>query len=156
MANGKNRAFEPRISGSWSTARSIGVSPKLHQELKTTLHRELLNRIDLEKLTSLEDIKARVQVQDVIHELVGKLDTPLSASERDRLSREVLHEVFGLGPLGASAAGPDHQRHFGQHAPQCLCRARRSAGADQGDLQGRGAPAAHHRQDCVQRGPTCG
>src|SRR5271165_3327744 len=99
MANGKNIAFEARTGGSWSTARSIGVSPKLHQELKTTLHRELLNRIDLEKLTSLEDIKARVQVQDVIHELVGKLDTPLSASERDRLSREVLHEVFGLGPL---------------------------------------------------------
>jgi pilus assembly protein CpaF len=99
MANGRSTAFEPRIGGSWSAARSIGVSPKLHQELKSTLHRELLNRIDLEKLTSLEDIKARVQVQDVIHELVGKLDTPLSASERDRLSREVLHEVFGLGPL---------------------------------------------------------
>jgi len=28
-----------------------------------------------------------------------KQDTPLSASERDRLAREVLHEVFGLGPL---------------------------------------------------------
>ena len=99
MANGKNMAFEPRTGSSWSGGRSIGVSPKAHQELKTTLHRELLNRIDLEKLTSLEDIKARVQVQDAIHELIGKLDTPLSASERDRLSREVLHEVFGLGPL---------------------------------------------------------
>ena len=99
MANGKIATFEPRTVGSWSGARNIGNSPKVHQELKTTLHRELLNRIDLEKLTSLEDIKARVQVQDVIHELVGKLDTPLSASERDRLSREVLHEVFGLGPL---------------------------------------------------------
>jgi len=35
----------------------------------------------------------------VIHDLVGQLDTPLSTGERDRLSREVLHEVFGLGPL---------------------------------------------------------
>ncbi len=99
MANGKEFVFEPRKGMSWNGGRSIGVSPKLHQELKTTLHRELLNRVDLEKLTSLEDIKARVQVQDAIHELIGKLDTPLSASERDRLSREVLHEVFGLGPL---------------------------------------------------------
>ena len=63
------------------------------------MHRELLNRIDLVKLTSLEDVKARLQVQEVIHEYIGKLDTPLSAIERDRLSREVLHEVFGLGPL---------------------------------------------------------
>jgi pilus assembly protein CpaF len=40
-----------------------------------------------------------LQVQDIIHEYIGNLETPLSASERDRLSREVLHEVFGLGPL---------------------------------------------------------
>lgn len=79
--------------------RTIGVSMKVYQELKTTLHREMLNRVDLEKLTSLDDVKARMQVQDVIHELIGKLDTPLSNVERERLSREVLHEVFGLGPL---------------------------------------------------------
>ena len=35
----------------------------------------------------------------MIQELIVKLNTPLSAVERDRLSREVLHEVFGLGPL---------------------------------------------------------
>ena len=99
MANGRSFAQESRAGSTWTATRSIGVSTKAHQDLKTSLHRDLLNRIDLEKLTSLEDLKARVQVQDVIHELVGKLDTPLSSSERDRLSREVLHEVFGLGPL---------------------------------------------------------
>lgn len=96
-----SRSFSPdsRLSGSWITARSIGISAKVHQELKTTLHRELLSRVDLEKLISLEDVKARMQVQDIIHELIGTLDVPLSASERERLAREVLHEVFGLGPL---------------------------------------------------------
>src|SRR5271169_1757490 len=100
MANTKTFGPDMRVgSGTWTAQRTIGVSAKAYQELKTTIHRELLNQVDLEKLTSLEDTKARIQVQDVIHELVGKLDTPLSASERDRLSREVLHEVFGLGPL---------------------------------------------------------
>jgi pilus assembly protein CpaF len=99
MSGGKNMAIAPRQGSIWGGVRSVGNSTKVHQELKTRLHRDLLNRIDLEKLTSLEDVKARVQVQDVIHELVGSLDTPLSASERERLSREVLHEVFGLGPL---------------------------------------------------------
>ena len=99
MSDGKNLAIAPRLGSMWGGVRSIGISTKVHQELKTRLHRDLLNRIDLEKLTTLEDVKARVQVQDVIHELVGSLDTPLSASERERLSREVLHEVFGLGPL---------------------------------------------------------
>ena len=101
MASGqKTFAPEMRIgNGTWTSPRSIGVSPRAYQELKTTLHRELLNQIDLEKLTSLEDAKARQQVQEVIQQLIVKLNTPLSTMERDRLSREVLHEVFGLGPL---------------------------------------------------------
>jgi len=99
MANGKSLAPTSRLGSAWVTARSIGVSTKAHQDLKTNLHRELLNRLDLEKLTSLEDVKARMQVQDLILELIGRQDTPLSTNERDRLAREVLHEVFGLGPL---------------------------------------------------------
>jgi pilus assembly protein CpaF len=86
-------------SGTWTAQRTIGVSAKAYQELKTTIHRELLSQVDLEKLTSLEDVRARAQVQEVIQGLIVKQDTPLSTSERDRLSREVLHEVFGLGPL---------------------------------------------------------
>src|SRR5438552_4618564 len=72
---------------------------KSHQELKTALHRDLLNKIDLEKLTSLQDVRARTQVQNVIYDLIGAANIPLSGAERDRLCREVLHEVFGLGPL---------------------------------------------------------
>src|SRR5438045_4459621 len=72
---------------------------KSYQELKTTLHRELLNKIDLEKLTSLQDVRARTQVQNVIYDLIGISNVPLSSAERERVCREVLHEVFGLGPL---------------------------------------------------------
>ena len=100
MANTKTFGPDTRIgSGTWTSPRSIGVSVRAYQELKTTLHRELLSRIDLAKLTSLDDVRARAQVRDVIQSLIVELDTPLSAGERDRLSREVLHEVFGLGPL---------------------------------------------------------
>jgi len=100
MANTKTFGPDMRVgSGTWTAPRSIGVSAKAYQELKTTIHRELLNQVDLEKLTSLEDVRARAQVQEVIQGLIVKQETPLSTSERDRLSREVLHEVFGLGPL---------------------------------------------------------
>src|SRR5215475_7409994 len=70
-----------------------------HQDLKTTLHRELLNKIDLERLTSLQDGRARTQVQSVIYDLISASNVPLSAGEKERICREVLHEVFGLGPL---------------------------------------------------------
>ena len=78
---------------------SFAPAYKSFQELKTSLHRELLNKIDLERLTSLQDVRARTQVQNIIYELIGAANVPLSSSERDRICREVLHEVFGLGPL---------------------------------------------------------
>src|SRR3989442_11203467 len=72
---------------------------KSHQELKTALHRDLLNKIDLEKLTSLQDVRARTQVQAVIYDLIGAANVPLSGSGKEPICREVLHEGFGLGPL---------------------------------------------------------
>ncbi len=101
MANTKTFGPDMRIgSGTWTAgSRSVGVSARAYQDLKTTIHRELLGQIDLERLTSLEDVKARAQLREVIQVLILKLDTPLSTAEKDRLSREVLHEVFGLGPL---------------------------------------------------------
>src|SRR5947208_2734503 len=77
-----------------------GSAPyKSYQELKTSLHRDLLTKVDLEKLTSLQDVRARTQVQTVIYDLIGAATIPLSSAEKERICREVLHEVFGLGPL---------------------------------------------------------
>ena len=78
---------------------AAGTSFKTYQELKSSLHRDLLSKVDLEKLTSLQDVRARTQVQSVIYDLIAASSIPLSAGEKDRLCREVLHEVFGLGPL---------------------------------------------------------
>ena len=75
---------------------------KSYQELKAGLHRDLLNKIDLERLTTLQDVRARTQVQAVIYDLIGASNVPLSSAERERICREVLHEVFGLGPSSRS------------------------------------------------------
>jgi len=100
MANAKTFGPDMRVgSGTWAPPRNVGITARAYQDLKTTLHRELIGQIDLERLTTLEDVRARSQVREVIQGLIVKLDTPLSTVERDRLSREVLHEVFGLGPL---------------------------------------------------------
>jgi pilus assembly protein CpaF len=72
---------------------------KVYQEHKSAVHRELLSRIDLEKVASPRDGRIRGQVYTVIFELVSNLSTPMSASEREKMAREVLNEVFGLGPL---------------------------------------------------------
>jgi len=77
----------------------MGLSPKAYQELKSTVHRDLLSRVDLEKVMTLGNGAARSQIFAVVQDLVGGLNTPLSGIERQQLAREVLNEVFGLGPL---------------------------------------------------------
>jgi len=91
-------AWKPGTAEADPWARS-DLKPKAYQEIKSALHRNLLSSIDLEKLNYLDDNRARNQILLVIQERVSHSDTPLSASERERLSREVLDEVFGLGPL---------------------------------------------------------
>jgi len=72
---------------------------RAQQEVKSAVHRDLLTRIDLEKLDFLKDPRARQSLLAMIHQLLGEQSIPLSVAERDRLAREVLDELFGLGPL---------------------------------------------------------
>ena len=79
--------------------KRTGLSFKEYQELKSTVHRDLISRVDLERVANQRDDHTRGQVLSVIHDLVANLKTPLSGRERERLALEVLDEVFGLGPL---------------------------------------------------------
>ena len=82
--------------------RSAGtpVPLKAQQEIKSAVHQELIRRMDLERLASLrENRAAQQQILALILQLIAGHALPLSAAERDRLAREVLDEVFGLGPL---------------------------------------------------------
>jgi pilus assembly protein CpaF len=69
------------------------------EKMKTGLHTTLLSRIDLEKLSAVDDGKARRAVATIIQEIVGSQRVPLNASEKDRVENDLLDEVFGLGPL---------------------------------------------------------
>ena len=69
------------------------------QDLKSAVHRELINKLDLDKLMLLPDGRSKEQLLGVIRQLVGQQEVPLSAIERDALAREVMDEVFGFGPL---------------------------------------------------------
>src|SRR6266849_4650244 len=79
--------------------RQSGLNFKVYQELKSSVHRDLLNKVDLEKVATVRDERTRAQALAVIQDLVANLQTPMSGRERERLALEVLDEVFGLGPL---------------------------------------------------------
>src|ERR1700683_1057579 len=75
-----------------------GYTPE-YQELKFTLHRKLLDRINLEALSSMAGDRVRAEIRAGVAHLVGEDKTPLSLVEKDRVMEEILDEVFGLGPL---------------------------------------------------------
>src|SRR5580700_7716501 len=70
-----------------------------YQQVKADLHRKILDRLDLEKLGRTTGDAAREEVLILIRNAVNSEVVPLSFAERERLSREILDEIFGLGPL---------------------------------------------------------
>ena len=75
-----------------------GSTPE-YQELKFTLHRKLLDRINLEAFSSMAGERVRAEIRAAVAKLVEEEKTPLSLVEKDRVIEEILDEVFGLGPL---------------------------------------------------------
>ena len=70
-----------------------------YQQVKADLHRKILDRLDLEKLGRTPGDAAREEVLVLIRNTVNSEAVPLSFAERERLAREILDEIFGLGPL---------------------------------------------------------
>ncbi len=99
------------INGGTGTAGKTGVVPaivrtakpvalKMQQEIKAAVHLGLIKRLDLEKIALMhENPASQQQLVAAIQQLIGEQNIPLSSTERDQLTQEVLDEVFGLGPL---------------------------------------------------------
>ena len=68
-------------------------------DLKATVHRKLLGRLNLEALAHADRSRAENEIRTLLASLLAEESTPLSMSEREVLFGEVLDEVFGLGPL---------------------------------------------------------
>jgi pilus assembly protein CpaF len=69
------------------------------QELKFTLHRKLLDKINLEALATIDNQRVRGEIRQALIQLIDSEPTLLSAIEKQQICDEVLDEVFGLGPL---------------------------------------------------------
>jgi pilus assembly protein CpaF len=79
---------------------------QVFQEMKSRLHRAIINRMDLKKLGQLEPEQLHAEVARLAEDLLHVESTPLTTAERERLVEEVRHELFGLGPLEPLLADP--------------------------------------------------
>lgn len=89
----------PDQTTSPATAPSPSPAPAGYMELKHLLHRRLLERINLDRLAEIDAPRMRKEVRSAVAALVQEEDGGLDESTRERLTEEVLDEVFGLGPL---------------------------------------------------------
>src|SRR6188474_1299363 len=72
-----------------------------YQEIKSRVHTDLLNRLNLDRLTSVKREVAEPEIRSLIINMLEaeSKTTPLSLREREQLITDILHELFGLGPL---------------------------------------------------------
>ncbi len=94
-------ALRERLIGNNNAPTSVadGTGQHSFQEMKSRLHRTLINRMDLTKLSTLTPEQVHAEVSRLAEAVLAQEAMPLSVSERERLVSDVQHELFGLGPL---------------------------------------------------------
>ena len=69
------------------------------ENFKSEIHRTLISKLDLEKLSRVNSSQARQAVSGLIKEIMSEQRVPLNFDEQERIHADLLDEVFGLGPL---------------------------------------------------------
>src|SRR6478672_8204239 len=95
--NNQQISWEQRLLKNGGKSKNA-LKPE-YQELKFTLHRKLVDKINLEALATIDNQRVRAEVRQAVISLIDAEPTLLSSLEKQQISDEVLDEVFGLGPL---------------------------------------------------------
>ncbi len=69
------------------------------QRLKTSIHQEIVESLDLAAAGELPQAEVRAEVHDIAQEIIRRRKLSFEPAERQRLFDELDQEVFGLGPI---------------------------------------------------------
>ncbi len=78
-----------------------------YQELKSRIHRRLIEKLDLGNLENIEKSQLRNEIALILTDMISGENVPLNQIERERLIVDIQHETFGLGPLEPLMTDPD-------------------------------------------------
>lgn len=76
-------------------------------EMKNRIHRNLVDKLDLSRISDQNNEEMREQVRELVAELCDKEQAVLNFTERQRLISEIIDETFGLGPLEYLLSDPN-------------------------------------------------
>jgi pilus assembly protein CpaF len=89
----------PPAAPSRATNPTLDARRAQYLEVRGSVHRKLLTRLNLEKLATAERSKVEGEIRALVSTLIAEAGMPLSVTERDAILGDVLDEVFGFGPL---------------------------------------------------------
>ena len=95
--------WEAAVSSSSADARATHEL----QVIKGRVHRRLLERLNLSNLDRLDRDQVSEAIRKVVHDLITQDALPLNFEERDIVVKQVLDEIFGLGPLEPLIKDPE-------------------------------------------------
>ena len=76
------------------------------QELKTRLHRQMVDAIDLSKAGQMPEDQLRQQLRSLAEHLCSLQKERLAESDREKMVTELLDEIYGFGPLQTLMTDP--------------------------------------------------
>ena len=76
-----------------------GRAPELRQDVKSKVHARLLETLDLSQARAMAPADLRDECARRLDDLISEQRAPLTSKEKQQLLREVMDEIFGLGPL---------------------------------------------------------
>jgi pilus assembly protein CpaF len=92
---------------SWQLQATVhDETPKIFQDAKSRIHRQLLERLDLRTVANRPKDDVDREIRNIVRQLLVLDEAPLNNQEKDRLFLEILDDVFGLGPLQALVDDP--------------------------------------------------
>src|SRR6185436_14627528 len=89
----------PHPSASSGQNLRIQAPRQQYLDLRASVHKKLLARLNLEALAQVDRSRAESEIRVLFGEILAEEGAPISLSERESLFSELLDDVFGLGPL---------------------------------------------------------
>ena len=76
------------------------------EDIKLDLHSKVIDRLDLSVIQQLSREQLRLQLRNVVHQIVTVEKLPLNQAEVEKIVVSILDEIMGLGPLEVLLADP--------------------------------------------------
>ncbi len=148
LAQARRQRGDAALAPATSAGRHRSGSADPIAELKRAVHAALLENLGPQLYDSrLTEDELEAKVRSTLQTVLALDETPMTVTDRARLTQEIADDILGLRAARAVPARPGHHRDHGQRPEHDLHRAQRQDRGGRGRVHRRQPPAPHHRQD---------